>query len=299
MADHISILWKPAGFNLPSLGARALVDVSDGDTPNIRMPIRMLSIDTPEVTAKSAKGAANLDAKFSELRAWIEDGTAPVSAEWRDYILPKLDDKAGTRHYEQGLDASAYYKKITEKRLRRSSGRRRNLFIRTADTQFDGYNRLLAYVAPSYSEKERKTMSRRDRATFNLDLVASGHAAPFVLFPSIPGEWDLPLFVEACQTAIFEKRGQYADPLQLPGYEYRMLEKLYGISKKLSQGMDLSYMERTAWRSRYCFDLSTRVLYGPEAYTAIVPQFRIWLWPKDVQTAMGVLNLVPAPQLVG
>ena len=46
MIDPVEILWTPAGQNLPSPGSRALVDVSDGDTPNIRMPVRMLSIDT-------------------------------------------------------------------------------------------------------------------------------------------------------------------------------------------------------------------------------------------------------------
>ncbi|MGH3716977.1 MAG: hypothetical protein ACRDT4_26485 [Micromonosporaceae bacterium] len=51
MIDPVQIFWSPAGATVPSLGARALVDVTDGDTPNLRMPVRMLSVDTPEVTA--------------------------------------------------------------------------------------------------------------------------------------------------------------------------------------------------------------------------------------------------------
>ena len=39
-------------MNMPSLNTKALVDIHDGDAPNIRMPVRMLSIDTPEVTEK-------------------------------------------------------------------------------------------------------------------------------------------------------------------------------------------------------------------------------------------------------
>jgi endonuclease YncB( thermonuclease family) len=53
VTDPVQVLWSPAGVSLASLGDRALVDVSDGDTPNIRMPIRMLSVDTPEVTGLS------------------------------------------------------------------------------------------------------------------------------------------------------------------------------------------------------------------------------------------------------
>ncbi len=83
--DPAQILWTPAGENLPSLSARALVDVTDGDTPNIRMPVRMLSIDTPEVTAGSPSGARRVDFKFAELVQWMKDRIAAVSAGHRDY----------------------------------------------------------------------------------------------------------------------------------------------------------------------------------------------------------------------
>ncbi len=79
MIDPIQILWTPAGHNMPSLGTKALSDITDGDTPNIRMPIRMLSIDTPEVTARSPNGAANVDDKFAQLAEWLKNGVAPVS----------------------------------------------------------------------------------------------------------------------------------------------------------------------------------------------------------------------------
>lgn len=299
MVDPISILWQPAGFNLPSLGARALVDVSDGDTPNIRMPVRMLSVDTPEVTARSDTGAARVDAEFAQLAQWIRDGLAPVTAAFAAHILPKLDATAGTRQYTQGKAASAWFKAQVEARLKRPSGRRRNLFVRTADDKFDRYGRLLAYVAPSYSSRELKEMTRKQRATFNLDLIESGHAAPFILFPSIPGELDLPMFLEAAVGALEAGRGQYGDPLSLPGYEYRMCEKLHDITKKLAEGKTLAFRDRIAWRSRYAFDMRNRMIHGPEDYMTIPQPYRIWLWPQDVQTAIGALNLIPSPELVG
>lgn len=298
MIDPISILWTPAGFNLPSLGARALVDVSDGDTPNIRMPVRMLSVDTPEVTARTEAGAARVDAQFLQLADWIRNGLAPVTGAFAAHILPKLDATAGTRQLTQGKAASAWYKERVEQRLRRPSGRRRNLFVRTADDKFDRYGRLLAYVAPNYSPKELKALTRKQRATFNLDLIESGHAAPFVLFPSIPGELDMPMFLEAAAGAQKAGRGQYADPLSLTGYEYRMCEKLHDITKKLAGGTALSFAQRIAWRSRYAFDMRNRIIHGPEAYMSIPAPYRIWVWPQDVQTAIGALNLIPSPELV-
>ncbi len=295
MVDPVQILWTPAGENLPSLGARALVDVTDGDTPNIRMPVRMLSIDTPEVTAGSPSGACRVDDRFAELVKWMKTGIAPVSARYREYLLSKLDGlAAGSLQYEQGRQASVYYKALVEQRLTRpDSTRRRNLFVRRANESFDRYGRLLAYVAPSYSRSERDNMSRRERATFNLDLVDSGWAAPFVLFPSIPGELDLPLFLDSAEQAQAEGRGQYGSPNSLPAYEYRMCEKLYSITRKKVEGVVLSWAEQLAWRSRYCADIRTRELFGPESYLGIPQPYRLWIWPADVQQAIGMLNLLP------
>lgn len=298
MVEPIQILWTPAGQQLPSLGSRALVDVSDGDTPNIRMPVRMLSIDTPEVTARSDESAARIDTEFLQLATWMREGKAPVTSAFRDYILPKLETgRAGTLQLEQGREASTFYKNISDKRLSRPSGKPRSLFVRAADERFDRYGRLLAYVAPSYSAEERAEMTRRERSTFNLDLVESGWAAPFVLFPSIPGELDMPLFLEAAVAAQEQKRGQYAEPLSLYAYEYRACEKLHDITKKLVSGEKLRFSEQIAWRSRYCVDMRTRTLHGPEAYFQVSEPYRIWLWPDDVQRAIGMLNLTPAASL--
>lgn len=249
----------------------------------------------PEITAKSATGAAKVDQQFNQLADWIKDGIAPVSKDFRDYILPKLENTdAGTLQFTQGEEASSYYKRKIEERLSRSGSKKhRNLFIRSTDTPFDSYGRLLAYVAPSYSQKERKEMTRRERATFNLDMIESGWAAPFILFPSIPGELDLPLFLEMAVSAKEKRRGQYQNDLSLWGYEYRMCEKLYDITKKVAEGASLSYPEQLGWRRRYCADMRNRQLFGPENYFSIAEPYRLWIWPEDVQRSISMLNLVP------
>ena len=140
MVDPIEILWKPTGATMPKLGSRALVDISDGDTPNIRMPIRMLSIDTPEVTAKSEDGARSVDKKFKKLAEWIKAGSAPVTRTFGDYIHPKLETgKAGTLQFQQGKEASAWFKERAAVRLKPPPGSttRRKLFLRTPQEPFD------------------------------------------------------------------------------------------------------------------------------------------------------------------
>jgi hypothetical protein len=65
------------GRTCPRSG-RALVDVTDGDTPNLRMPVRMLSVDTPEVTARTEERASAIDQEFLQLAEWIREGLAPI-----------------------------------------------------------------------------------------------------------------------------------------------------------------------------------------------------------------------------
>jgi endonuclease YncB( thermonuclease family) len=298
--EAVQVFWSPAGATMPSLGARALVDVTDGDTPNLRMPVRMLSVDTPEVTARTEQRARAIDHEFTQLAEWIRRGDAPIEPQLAEFLLPKLDTGgAGSLHFRQGQAASAFGKQNIETRLRRADGSRRDMFIRVADSPFDNNNRLLAYLAPNYSDAERRQIPRDKRPTFNLDLVTDGWAAPFVIYPSIPGALDLPLLVGAAAAARAAGLGIWAEPGTLLAYEYRAMEKLYRITKKIVDNQRLDSGEQYSWRERYCADMRTRTLHGPEDYVDIEPEYRLWIWPKDLNQAVGRLNLTPAPRLVG
>ncbi|WP_109524453.1 MULTISPECIES: thermonuclease family protein [Nocardia] len=300
MFEAVQLFWSPAGVSMPSLNTKSLLDIHDGDTPNIRMPVRMLSIDTPEVTAGSQQGADRVDEKFAQLARWIRERPAdvPVSRRYAEFLLPKLDTgKAGTLQFAQGTQAADFAESNAARRLTRPDGRKRSLFVRTADAPFDTNGRLLAYLAPNYSKAERETLTREQRSTFNLDMVRSGWAAPFVLYPSIPGELDLPLFLEAADEAVTAGRGIWDVPETMPAYEYRSVERLFGIAEAIVGGKPVS--EPFGWRERYCVDIRTRVLVGPEDYFEIDPIYRLFLWPTDVREAVSRLNLTPSPRLVG
>lgn len=297
MIDPVQVLWSPAGATIPSLGEMVLLDVHDGDTPNLRMPVRMLSIDTPEIMAKTTNGARNVDVRFAELAQWITDRKAPITPALAERVLPKLE-KGGSRQFEQGTKAAEFAKANAAQRLALPNGKTRRLFVRTADAPFDTHHRLLAYVAPTYTEEERKTLTRAQRATFNLDVVVAGWAATFVIYPSIPGELDLPMLLDAAATARTTGLGIWADPLTMPGYEYRALVKLHQVTAKIVAGKAVSAAERFGWRVRYCADMRDRVLHGPEDYSDIPPEYRLWFWPVDVGDAVSRLNLTPARALV-
>ncbi len=289
--DPAFLSWNPAGQTLGVRDSYRLVSVHDGDTPRIEMPIRMLSVDTPEVTAETPEGARRWNERLVELAGWIEAGQAPIDEGYAAAILPKLrHGAAGTLQFTQGQKASEFGKSNIARRLQRPNGRDRALFVRTADQPFDDFGRLLAYVAPSYSPEEREGLSLEERSTFNLDLVRSGWGAPFLIFPSLPRRADLELFVTTVEEAVREGRGAWAEPLQLTGYEYRMMEKLHGVTRSLLAGEPPRDGPK-GWRSRLCIDMGTRDLRGPEDYLAVPHHRRLWVWPEDVDRARQAFGL--------
>ena len=259
------------------------------------MSVRMLSIDTPEVHYPGNQKPSKHDEKLAQLADWIEAGKAPVSEGLAEHLHPKLaTGTAGTLQEEQGESATAKFKELLDEKLTRPSGSKRRVFLRAADQHFDQYGRLLAYMAPSYSAKERESMSLWERATFNLLMIKSGWAASFPIYPSIPKYADLVMLQEAAKDAYDNKRGAWADPLTLTGYEFRMCVRLYDVTEKLVEGKKLSAKKKQEWVTRFCADMTTREIFHPQGYYRVPPYNRIFIWSKDVVEAVGKMNLLPA-----
>ena len=294
MAD-VQIFWDPDGFTLDSLGSNKLLGLSDADTTSISVTIRMLSIDAPEVHYPGRTKPSNHDADLAQLALWIAEGRAPVDPDLAEYLYGRLiGGQAGTLQLHQGQQATAAFEQMVDQLLTRSNGTRRNVFVHTADEQFDQYGRLLAYLAPYYSSAELASMSLWERATFNMLLVRSGWAAPLIIYPSIPKYGDLIMFRASAREAYLAGRGVWAEPLTLTGYEFRMAVKLFGVTKRLVMGEKVSTRSRNGWITRYCVDLTTRQIYYPQHYFRVAPYNRMFIWPKDVSEAVGQLNLSPA-----
>lgn len=294
--SNVKIFWDPKGFELDSLGAKSYLRATDGDTPYVSVSIRMLSIDTPEVHYPGNAKPSRQDENLFQLAEWMEQGKAPIRSDLAEFLHPKLTSgKAGSLQEEHGIKATQVFQALIEEKLSRpNSNRKRRIFLYAADQHFDQYGRLLAYMAPSYSAKERANMSLRERATFNLMMVESGWAAPFPIYPSIPKHMDLVLLQEAGKEAIENGKGAWANPLVLLGYEFRMCVRLYEVTKKLVQGRKLSSAERYSWISRFCVDMTAREIHYPQSYIKVKPFNRIFIWPEDVAEAVGKLNLLPA-----
>ncbi len=295
--SEVKIFWDPNGFELDTLGEKTYLRTTDGDTPYISMPIRMLSIDAPEVHYPNNKPPSTQDKNLAQLAEWINAGKAPIDKGLGEYLYPKLaTGAAGTLQETQGKEASQKFEELLNNRLTRPNGKKRNVFLRAADEPFDQYGRLLAYMAPYYSASELASMSREDRATFNLLMVESGFAASFPIYPSIPSYLGLIMLQEAAKDASNGKKGIWADPLMLIGYEYRMCVRLHEITQKLMDGKKVSSKERYSWIERYCADMTTKEIFYPQDYYNVAPYNRIFIWPNDVSEAVGRMNLVPPEQ---
>ncbi|MGW5220859.1 hypothetical protein ACWEQA_23625 [Nocardia sp. NPDC004085] len=111
MIDAVQVLWSPAGMTMRPW-ERWPWSMSPTATPSIRMPVRMLSVDTPEVTAHTTAGAERVDENFSQLAQWIDErGDLPISDRYAEYLLPKIRTRrAGTLQFEQGSFASQFAK---------------------------------------------------------------------------------------------------------------------------------------------------------------------------------------------
>lgn len=288
----VSIFWDPRGFELDSLGKKKLRGVTDGDTPIVSVSIRMLSIDTPE--KKYYGDLSKYDAQLAQLAAWMNAGSAPINSDLAAYLHPKLaTGKAGSLQKKQGEAATKMFQYLLDKRLIKPNGKKRDLFLKAADEHFDHYGRLLAYLAPYYTKKELASLPPKKRATFNLLMVESGWAATFPIYPSVPKHMDLVLLQKEAQKALTGKKGAWADSKMLTGYEFRMCVRLYNVAKKLVAGKSLSSKERYGWIERFCVDMTTREVFYPQSYYKVKSFNRIFIWPEDVQEAVGRMNLLP------
>lgn len=265
----VKIFFNPKGFELDSLGGKRLAGApSDGDTPYVRIPIRMLSIDTPETNYPGVGKPSKSDERLQQLGDWINAGSAPVNDGLAAYLAPRLvTGNAGTLQETQGENAKAHFKNLIDERLTRGTGRTRNVFLYAADEPFDSYGRLLAYMAPKYSERELADVSADQRKTFNLLMIESGWAAPFIIYPSLPKQSDLVLAQQGCNRARTESLGAWEDESLLTGYEWRMCIQLFKVTKKLVAGESLSGTTRNGWISRYCSDMTTLEVVIPKTIT--------------------------------
>lgn len=265
-----------------------LYSVSDGDTPKILQSIRMVSIDTPEKAGYAGRPEL-AQPKLDKARQRLLDGFYPaIPDELRDYLVDRLDAGAATRHIAAGEQASLEFGLLMKDRLTRPTGTQRPVATVPTGEVIDRYGRMLAYLAPWFSGGASDPIPPKGdptRRTFNIDMIASGWAAPFMIYPSLPQDSDLNLLYEESKAAWKEKRGAWAvhGRKLILGYEYRLAIKL-GTAPSKAKGMASAFQ-------RICVDLRTKTSVGLHGWHAVPPPHRMWVWADDATDASAALDI--------
>ncbi|MGW7303406.1 hypothetical protein [Streptomyces sp. NPDC054829] len=281
------------GFVGPSRPANdyRFLSVTDGDTPNIAMAVRMVSIDTPESQYGGAPATAQ--AALERTKARLLDGTYDaLPPDLRDYLVSRITPDAAQRHQAAGKAAAQAHTDMVATRLTCPDGSQRKMAVIATGELVEGNGRLLAYTALWFSGSASDPLPPRDdprRRTFNLDLVAQGWAATFLIYPSLPRAFDLNLLLDEAETAWTQQRGVWAQFGQdlLLGYEYRACIKL-GAKEVLDPDKAIA----SAYQ-RVCVDLRTLTEVGLFGYHRVPPQHRLWIWEDDLEQARNDLPISP------
>ncbi len=267
---------------------RSLSRVSDGDTPVIEQPIRMVSCDTPEKAGYSGKPETS-QPKLDKCRDRLEEGFYDdLPNPLRRYLIRKLTPDAAQRHIEAGNEATTVFDTILEQRLTRPDGTKRRLAVIPTGEIIDSYGRLLAYLAPWFSGTRTDPVPPRNdpaRRTFNLEMIDTGWAAFFPIYPSLPSNEDMNLAIRAAEVAWNERRGawrKYGRNLLL-GYEYRACIKL-GTARSASAGLSDAFQ-------RVCVDLRNLRVVGKYGFHRVPPCYRLWVWQQDLEKGRVDLGL--------
>ena len=268
--------------------ARTLIRTSDGDTPVIDQPVRMVSCDTPEKAAY-AGAPEKSQPKLDTCRERFETGFYDeLPKGLTDYLTKKLTSDAAERHITAGNRATEIFDNLLSTRLVKDDGSRRKVATIPTGEVVDRYGRLLAYLAPWYSGSKKDPVPPKDdprRQTFNLDMVETGWASFFPVYPSLPENDDFNRAIQAASGAWAKKHGAWKEfgANLLLAYEFRMCIKL-GTARTKKAGMNAAFQ-------RVCVDLRNLKVMGKFNFHKVPPCYRMWIWEGDLAQAKMDLGL--------
>jgi endonuclease YncB( thermonuclease family) len=261
------------------------VSATDGDTPTLQLPVRMLGMDAPELhyAGASEKSPSKYDATMEK---FLANQGKDLDPGLKKHLASRLVDKPSTRQIAAGRAAFDRFTAIVKQRLDRGQGKTgkpltpRHIFTMASSDVFDHYGRLLAYVNASYTKDERDKIPAAKRPTFNLQMMQEGHAVSLVIYRNIPKPDDLVLVQQAVKNARTKGKGLWKEGAKaLLPYEFRWIADT--ITGKRS-GPD-----------RYCGDITTGLLHRPQHYYEVEPENRLFFFPEHVPVAMSMgLQLV-------
>ena len=172
----------------------------DGDTVNIDQAVRMVSIHIPE--SHLGGSAPIAQATLDRCRQRLVDGVYDeIDKPLRTHLLDRLSPDAANRHLKAGKKAGEEFARMRAERLvfHPDTGQAKLGVIVTGEV-IEENGRLLAYVTPWLTPPLPPASDPR-RRTFNLQMIETGWAATFLIYPSLQRDPDLNRAVHAAESA--------------------------------------------------------------------------------------------------
>ena len=169
------------------------------------------------------------------------------------HLKPSLTQKSIRIHKQLGNEAGTFLESVVQ----------RDLVLTFGDEVFDKYGRILAYMW-------------NGDTSLNYTLIKEGHAIPYFIYPNAvspteKGEFQydtLYTMREATLTARENKNGIWPH-----------------ISKTLLP-MELRFLTRREFPSKYCADIDLMMLYPPCSYFKVPIENRLFFYSRDVLAAV-------------
>jgi hypothetical protein len=126
-----------------------LLSISDGDTPEVKMGVRLLGIDAPELHFSLGSSPESQDPVFAKLPKLKAYKNLPKAL--RDYLAPRLEG-AGARRKKWSLAAKTALEAIKDKALViKGTKSKRDIFSALPPAALDRYGGLLTCRARARS----------------------------------------------------------------------------------------------------------------------------------------------------
>lgn len=263
----------------------------DGDTVDIQQAVRMVSIDTPESKVGGAPPAAQQT--LDRCRQRLLEGTYDeIDEPLRQHLLARLTPDAAKRHLAAGVRAAEEFAKMRAARLVFAANGSTRIGVIATGEVIEENGRLLAYVTPWLTPPLPPRDDPR-RRTFNLELIETGWAVFFPIYPSLPRDDDLNRAVRAAESAWQRKLGawkEFGEDLLL-GYEYRACIKLGTADPPPPEPPIPPTTRVTEAFRRLCVDIRSHEVLGLYGYHRIEPPYRLWVWQDQLREAYDALML--------
>ncbi|MGA9843024.1 MAG: thermonuclease family protein, partial [Nitrososphaeraceae archaeon] len=165
--------------------------------PDGHLSIRFLGIDTPEISLQYPNFVGDPNRlkwlsidKFEQylidpFSANYQDSTdykQALGSELIDYLKNKLNEDTAKNHSELAMMAQRKLEDIVQSEVKKieEEGKRFRFFMAFADDVMDRYGRFLCYL-----DTDRDQSDRNGQLTYNEQMLQSGLAVPYFIWPNV------------------------------------------------------------------------------------------------------------------